>query len=59
MNNIAREVLGLSAGTVAKLCGSADYATIDAFRDAWVIWCIDNAADCKTWQDAWFAYSAR
>lgn len=59
MNAIAREVLQLSAGTIAKLIGKSDYASIDAFRDEWAIWCLTNAGGCQTWQDAWLAYSGR
>jgi hypothetical protein len=36
--NMARHVLALSSGTVAGLCGSVEYARIDAYVAGWILW---------------------
>ncbi len=59
MNWIALEVYSLACGTIAKLIGKSDYDSIEAYQTKWAIWCNEHAKDCKTWQDAWFAYQEK
>ena len=58
---IIREVLGLSSGAVAKLCGSASYDAIDAYTERWVKWLESQPESVRfdTWQDAYFAFSGK
>ena len=37
--SVARQVRGLSAGTLCSLTGFTAYTDLDGFRDAWALWC--------------------
>ncbi len=58
MSHTAREVLNLASGTLARLFGAADYATIDARHHAWLSWLLADGHEYETWMDAWDAYRA-
>lgn len=56
-----REVLGISSGVVAKLCGSCRYDVIDDYTQRWVAWLESQPDNVRfdTWQDAYFAFSGQ
>lgn len=54
---LVQEIRTLASGTLAKLFGKAEYASIDEGHAHWLAWAACQAdGDFDSWQDAWEAY---
>ncbi len=59
--NVLREILAISSGTMAALCGRRTYGEIDRVTHDFHHWTADQVANGRagldTWQDCWTAYN--
>jgi hypothetical protein len=56
MNNVTRDALGLSSGTIAGLIGSNRYDICDKVQSDFVLYCQEHEGEFETWVKAWHAF---
>lgn len=56
MNNVTRDALGLSSGTIAGLIGNTRYDVIDAVQSKFVLYCKEHEGEFDNWRDAWHSF---
>lgn len=56
MNKVLSDIAQLSAGTISRLAGTRLYSEIDAYRDDFYNWAVQqekNGIIYESWQDAY------
>jgi hypothetical protein len=58
-DKLIRELISLSDGTIAGLCGSTRYDACDAFTVAWVTFEQTTPSGSEHWQQSYYAFMAQ
>lgn len=58
MNQVTKDALGISSGTIASLIGDTRYSEIDKVQSAFVLFCNSHAGEFESWIKAWHAFAA-